>query len=274
MKTFTSFDGISIAYHEWGEITGVPPVVLHHGFIADAVTNWVGPGVVAALVTAGRRVIGIDARGHGSSDKPHDPRHYADRALVRDLFALFDLLEAPAVDLVGYSLGGHVAAVAAASDARVHRLVISGVGASLAEHNGVGSRDTSREQIAAILRTEHPENFAGSSVSARSECQRAPQSRTREPLLLAFRTMADALGADRTALAALIGADHLGSVALDRITAPTLVLCGRDDALATRPEVLAAAIPGARARVVGGDHLTALRDPEYVPALVEFLNPS
>jgi pimeloyl-ACP methyl ester carboxylesterase len=47
MPRFTSFDGVEIAYQEWG--TGadasatsatpaaqLPPVVLHHGFIADA----------------------------------------------------------------------------------------------------------------------------------------------------------------------------------------------------------------------------------------------
>jgi pimeloyl-ACP methyl ester carboxylesterase len=30
--------------------------------------------VVNALVAAGRRVVGLHARGHGDSDKPHDSR--------------------------------------------------------------------------------------------------------------------------------------------------------------------------------------------------------
>jgi pimeloyl-ACP methyl ester carboxylesterase len=64
MKTFKSWNDIEIAYQEWGGAsTPAPPVVLHHGFVADANTNWVIPGVVDALVAAGRTVVAPDARG-------------------------------------------------------------------------------------------------------------------------------------------------------------------------------------------------------------------
>src|ERR1039458_3796179 len=62
-----------------------PAVILAHGFAADHRINWVVPGVVDALVAAGRRVLAPDARGHGRSAKPHDPAAPAGEATARDL---------------------------------------------------------------------------------------------------------------------------------------------------------------------------------------------
>jgi pimeloyl-ACP methyl ester carboxylesterase len=41
MKSFESWDQTEIAYQAWGERTLTPPVVLHHGFVVDANSNWV-----------------------------------------------------------------------------------------------------------------------------------------------------------------------------------------------------------------------------------------
>jgi pimeloyl-ACP methyl ester carboxylesterase len=53
VKRFTADDGVEIAYDHWGEPSERPPVVLHHGFVADSQLNWVAPRVVDALVDAG-----------------------------------------------------------------------------------------------------------------------------------------------------------------------------------------------------------------------------
>ncbi|WP_460493429.1 alpha/beta fold hydrolase [Dactylosporangium cerinum] len=140
MDRFISFDGAGIAYQVWGGPSPLPPVVLHHGFVVDATTNFVAPGVVAALVAAGRRVIAPDARGHGASDKPHDPDRYGEAVMARDLAGLLDTLGLDTVDLVGYSMGAVVAAVFASTDDRVRRLVLSGVGAGVVELGGLDTR--------------------------------------------------------------------------------------------------------------------------------------
>jgi hypothetical protein len=62
------------------------------------------------------------------------------------------------------------------------------------------------------------------------------------PEAAAFRTLADALGGDREALAAQAISVFRGDIALDRISAQTLVLAGEADPLAIRPEVLCEAI--------------------------------
>src|ERR1035438_9843763 len=115
----------------WGAAGALPPVFLHHGFIANADINWVRPGIVAALTNAGRQVVALDARGHGSSDKPHDPSYYGEEKMARDLRQLFDSIGAVRVDLVGYSMGAIVSLIAASQDERIRRLVVGGVGSGV-----------------------------------------------------------------------------------------------------------------------------------------------
>lgn len=255
MKRFVSFDGTEIAYQEWAPesaAANLPPVVLHHGFIANATLNWVGPGVVGALVRAGRHVVALDARGHGASDKPHDPSFYGEEKMVRDLRQLFDLLGAPQVDLVGYSMGAIVSLLTASQEPRVRRLVVGGVGAGAAQPGGVDSRVLSRDAIAAALRADEPSSIT-------------------HPVAARFRALADVAGSDREAMAAHALAAHVGQIPLDRITAPTLVLDGTEDVLAANPERLAAAIPHARLQLIAGDHLSAVTNPQFAEAIVEFL---
>jgi pimeloyl-ACP methyl ester carboxylesterase len=251
-KSFKSWDGIKIVFREWAGDMQSPPIVLHHGFAAHGEANWVRTGVLGALVAAGHRVIAPDARGHGGSEKPHDPDRYGEDRMARDLAVLLDVLGASQVDLVGYSMGAVVCLLLASEDARVRRLVVGGVGSGVLECGGVDRRVISKEAIIAALN--------------------APDAATlSDPGAAAFRKLADALGADRQALAAQARAVYQGGVGLERIRAPTLVLAGAADPLAVRPEKLAQAIPQARLQMVSGDHLGAVVDPEFTESIVAFL---
>jgi len=245
LSHWETFDGRRLAYHDEGS---GPAVVLLHGFAADLQRNWVDTGVVAALVGAGRRVIATDARGHGASDHPHDPRDYDDDAMIRDVQSLFDHLGVASADLVGYSMGAMMAAGVAARDPRVHALVLGGVGGrwSGAQH----ARDNL--PIADGLVAEDATDVT-------------------DPVARAFRRFADGTGADRVALAACMRSTRGERIDLGAITVPTLVLAGDADTLVGSPEPLAGRIPGARFEVLHGDHLRAIYDPRFVAAIVEFL---
>jgi pimeloyl-ACP methyl ester carboxylesterase len=245
-------DGVSVAVRRWGVPGALPPVYLQHGFVADTRLNWVGTGTVGVLLAAGREVVGVDARGHGRSDKPHDPAAYGERRMADDLRRVADALGHDAFDLAGYSMGATVAVLVAAADRRVRRLVVGGVGAAFVERGGAERHAALMERLAAAL-------------------EAADVTEVRDPAIVLFRRMADALGADRRALAAHARAVHARDPDLAAVTAPTLVLAGDADPLAVRPEVLAAAIPGARVAVVPGDHSTALRAPAFAAALTGFL---
>jgi pimeloyl-ACP methyl ester carboxylesterase len=252
MKAFESFDGTRIVYEQWGQDGRLPWVVLHHGFIADARTNWVRPGVVEALVSAGRRVTALDARSHGRSDKPTEPERCGEGNMAGDLKALFDRLGEPHVDLVGYSMGAVVSLIAASRDPRVRRLVVGGVGEGVVVCGGVDRRVLDPGQLARALGADDP-------------------SAIEDPTARGFRAFVDAVGADREGLIAHCRAVHRSPIALDEIAAPTLVIVGEQDALARKPEVLVGAIPGATLKRVPGDHQQAVAAPEFARGIVGFL---
>lgn len=243
-------DGVAIAYRTWGE-PGRTPVLLHHGFVSTAERGWVRTGVAAALVAAGRHVVAHDARGHGESDKPHDPARYGEQRMARDLSQLADALQLSSFDLVGFSMGAVVALHVAAEGTRVRRLVVSGIGSGVVHPEAIEVRAVRRAALAEAMVT-----FDVGSLPTE---------------LLVFRRGADTQGADRLALAAHARREVDEGVELARVLAPTLVLAGGSDVFAAEPDVLAAALPAGELQVVPGDHLTVVRDPAFAPAVVSWL---
>src|SRR5437588_3395499 len=148
MGYFSSFDGVKLAYEDQGS---GPATLLLHGFAADTTGNWERPGVIGSLLAAGRRVITLDARGHGQSEKPHDPAAYEDDAMAKDASALLDHLGIEEVDVVGYSMSAATTARLVQTETRVRRAVLGGAGAAMAQR-------TSEEmaEIADALEADDP----------------------------------------------------------------------------------------------------------------------
>jgi pimeloyl-ACP methyl ester carboxylesterase len=124
-NSFQTSDGIEIV---WREVGQGRPLVLIHGFMSEADTNWIKYGHASALADAGFRVIMPDLRAHGLSGKPHDPSHYPPDILADDQFALLAHLGIEKYDLGGYSLGGRTVSRMLARGARPGRAIISGMG--------------------------------------------------------------------------------------------------------------------------------------------------
>jgi pimeloyl-ACP methyl ester carboxylesterase len=103
-RFMTASDGVRIHYLELG--SSGTPVVLIHGYTANAEGKWVKSGIAGALA-ARHRVIAIDARGHGQSDKPHDPMKYGPR-MATDVIELLDHLKVARAHIHGYSMGGSI----------------------------------------------------------------------------------------------------------------------------------------------------------------------
>jgi pimeloyl-ACP methyl ester carboxylesterase len=218
--------------------------------VADTNINWRQPGIIQALTAAGLRTIGLDARGHGQSEKCYDPAAYENEAMVADVGALLDHLHLGRADVAGYSMGAATALRFAMADGRVRRLVLGGTDGNLAD-----TEDETAERgrrMADGLEAEDPEQI-------------------HDPVVRRFRRLADATGADRRALAASRRGRQrrpLSREGLRRIEVPALVVCGDAD---VSPYELAAALPAGRARVVPGDHMSAVLEPALATAIVEFL---
>lgn len=87
-----------------------------------------------------------------------------------------------------------------------------------------------------------------------------------------FRVLADLVGGERFALAAFARGATNVPIDLTTIGIPTLLLAGEQGRDAVEPERLAAAITGARLVRVPGDHMTAVKNPAFSSALVDFLS--
>jgi pimeloyl-ACP methyl ester carboxylesterase len=110
-------DGVRISCRDWGG--SGPPVVLLHG-LAGHVGEW---DTTARHLRARHRVVAVDQRGHGASER--HPRDCTRAAYVADVVAVLDQLELPQPALVGQSLGGLTAMLtAAAHPDLVHALVM------------------------------------------------------------------------------------------------------------------------------------------------------
>jgi pimeloyl-ACP methyl ester carboxylesterase len=251
MQTFTS-DGVTLAYRDFpaeGADLG-EPILLIHGFASSHRINWVNPSWTATLTRAGRRTIVFDNRGHGDSEKLHDPQAYATPRMAADAANLLDHLGIERADVMGYSMGARIAAfLARERPARVRGLILGGLGDHLVE--GVGL----------------PQSIA--------EAMEAPSlDALSDPLQRMFRAFADQNGSDLKALAACIRGSRqtLSAEEVGEIAAPTLVAIGTKDEVAGDPHRLAALLPNGRALdIPGRDHNRAVGDRVYKEGVLAFL---
>jgi len=79
---------------------------LQHGF-SESFEDWYEYGYVDALKNNFRLIL-VDARGHGGSDKPHDPAAYALEYRVSDVVVVLDALRIEKAHYWGYSMGGWI----------------------------------------------------------------------------------------------------------------------------------------------------------------------
>jgi pimeloyl-ACP methyl ester carboxylesterase len=211
------------------------PVLLVHG-LAGSHAAWAVTGWTTALERAGRAWVALDLRGHGKSEKPHDPAVYRADLLAEDLRHTLDSVGAEQADLLGFSLGAELALEFALTyPGRVRRLVLGGIGRQ---------RPVSAEAARGVLQhvTEGRPLPEGLAVSLWQEVESVP-------------------GNDLVALAAcLVGVSSSEPLEdLGRYPGPTLVFAGTEDAVAADVEQLRAELAdGDLLAIEGAGHLASL----------------
>ncbi|MGH6890007.1 MAG: alpha/beta fold hydrolase [Rhizomicrobium sp.] len=241
-------DGLRIAYEVVGE---GPAVLLVHGFASSRAQNWGATGWYKVLADAGVRVIALDCRGHGDSDKPHDPAHYSSALMSADILAVAAATGARPADLVGYSMGGQLALhLLLNSPQAIRKVAIAGVGES-------------------YLCGDPPDRFAIADALLAPDPERLV-----DPVQKLFRAFAGQPGKDRVALAACMRGERrfFTAAELARSTRPALVVCGGNDTVSGRARPLAEALHDGRGVTIPGrDHMSAVGDKATKAAVVEFL---
>ena len=102
---YADSSGVQINYEVEGNPDG-PPLVLQHG-LTGYLESWRERGYTEVL-GADYRLILIDARGHGRSDKPHEPAAYARELRAADVGAVLSDLGIEKTHYFGYSMGGRI----------------------------------------------------------------------------------------------------------------------------------------------------------------------
>jgi pimeloyl-ACP methyl ester carboxylesterase len=227
------------------------PILLLHGFASNHAVNWFFPQWVKTLTEAGRRVIALDNRGHGRSEKLYDPADYAVSKMAGDARALLDYLDIETADVMGYSMGARIAAfLAHAHPDRLRSAILGGLGYHLIDGAGL------------------PAGIAEAMEAASIDDLSDPEQRV-------FRSFAEATKSDLPALAACMrGARQpMSEAEATQIRLPVLVAVGTRDTIAGDPFRLAALFPTGRALAIAGrDHNGAVGDPVFKQGVLDFLD--
>lgn len=243
-------DGTRLATYTWGELDA-PVVVIVHGFASNVRDNWVLTGWVRELTRAGYRVLALDQRGHGNSDKPHEPDAYAIRTLVGDVETVMDTYLVEDAFYVGYSLGARVGwEVVRDLPQRIERAVLGGV------PDGIPLERLDLDQVRAYVAD-------GTEVTDRT---------TQNYIALTERVPGNDL---RSLVALAEGMRRTRTVDPDPANAPTrpiLFATGTEDAIIEGSRALAAAAPsGTFFEIPGRHHFNAPGSRAFKDAALEFL---
>ncbi|WP_203580757.1 alpha/beta fold hydrolase [Microbacterium hibisci] len=244
-----SAEGYQIATYSWGP-PDAEPVLCVHGFASSCRDNWVETGWVRALTGAGYRVIGVDQRGHGASDKPYDPLAYSMSAFVGDLIAVLDTYLVDDVRYVGYSLGARVGwQLAVDAPEHVSRAVLGGI---------PDGRPLGR------LRIEQARAYAEQGIPVEDTV-------TQNYVRLAERVATN----DLRALIGLAEGMRFGDADPDPErppVQPVLFATGSEDAILERSRVLAGSAPnGTFTEIPGRHHFNTPGSRAFRDAAVDFL---
>jgi pimeloyl-ACP methyl ester carboxylesterase len=250
---FFDSNGVRIRYVTEGQ--GVP-VVLIHGWMSD-VTMW------GKLEPApGFKLIALDCRGHGKSDKPHDATKYGVE-MASDVVRLLDHLQISKAHLLGYSMGAFIAGkVAATHPDRVLSLIYGGQAPLLTGESG------SRE-IDVFARAVDEGTGLG------------PYLKEVRPELTieAANALATLMYSGKDVKAwALAGKSFAGlevsAADLKKCKAPTLFIHGSKEAESTKSRVAAlhkVLVSSVLKIIDGADHVTTLAKPEFGKTVLDFL---
>ncbi|MHA2282973.1 MAG: alpha/beta fold hydrolase [Promethearchaeota archaeon] len=258
-------DGIKIYY----EIEGVgPPVIMIHGFASGLESNWKQANWVNVLKDNYRLIL-LDCRGHGKSDKPHDESLYGQK-MSDDIVKLMDHLSIEKANFLGYSMGAYI----------TFRLLLSNPHLFISAILGGFVLNLMQDEKARLTYRE--------STMRRVEAFRADSiNNVKDPMARAFRQFAELGGNDLKALAAvtagllqerseMVESPKQIKEVLKNIKTPVMTVVASNELIQGDKTLIAQIVPNAcHFQIQGKDHLTVVPDPKFhmvVKAFLDYVN--
>ena len=131
-RRWKSPDGLSLFARDYAPGPGVarPPVIAIHGLTRNSADF---EAIAALLAQSGRRVLAVDVRGRGLSDRAPDPMTYTPEVYARDVLALMEQAAIDRAVFVGTSMGGLITmALTALKPRAVVAAVLNDIGPEVA----------------------------------------------------------------------------------------------------------------------------------------------
>ncbi len=251
-------EGVKIYYEIEGE---GPNLFMIHGFAANIDINWRLPNWIKTLKDENRLIL-IDCRGHGKSDKSTDPAQYGMK-MLEDITKLMDNLSIEKANFFGYSMGARLT---------LYTLINHPERVNCAILGGFVLPPPSDKQT----------SFRYDSVINAFKAESIEQ--VKDPMGKEFRRFAESTGADLNALAAVMMAYQQApedtyttrpdyKKVLKKVSVPVLTVVGTDDFLPGDKALFAKLVPNAcHFQIQGRDHLTVVPDPKFHAVVKAFLN--
>ena len=253
-------DGVKIFYEIEGE---GPPVVMIHGFSSNLESGWKETNWVETL-RDNYRLILLDCRGHGKSDKPHGDSDYGLK-MVDDVIKLMEHLSIKKANFFGYSMGASIIFRLLLSTPEILiSVILGGFVLNFNEKDSIRDRETTK-QIVEAFRAESADQV-------------------KKPMARAFRMIAELRDNDLLALAAVQASTleewseiYKSSAqlrkSLKEINTPVMTVVGSSELLSGDKTLVAQIVPDAcHFQIQGKDHLTVTSDPKFHMVVKAFLD--
>jgi pimeloyl-ACP methyl ester carboxylesterase len=264
---FFNNDGIKIYYEVEGE---GPPVIMIHGWAASLEGNWKQYNWVEVLKD-NYKVILLDCRGHGKSDKPLDPAQYGAH-MTDDIVKLLDHLSIEKANFFGYSMGSRLSLDLLL---RKQELFISAIlGGFVLRFPSDEQRSVAQRQGNVMIEALQTKNI--------DEIKNPAALRVRK-VISAYKNF-DSQNLD--ALAAVLKGGFLlqrNSIQtkaqmeenLKKINVPVLTVVGSDDFPGDKTLVAQVVPDACHFQIQGKDHINVVPDPKFqmiVKAFLDYVN--
>lgn len=255
-------DGVKIYYEIEGE---GPSVIMIHGFASSLEGNWKATNWIEELKD-NYRVILLDCRGHGKSDKPHDESLYGQK-MTEDVIKLMEHLSIKRANIFGYSMGAYI----------TFRLLLTKPECIISAILG--------GFVLTLMQDDEARSAYTESTKQRIEAFRAESiDHVEDPMARQFRQFAELGGNDLLALADVTAgllqerSETMFSPvemreSLKKVQTPVMSVVGSDDFLPGDKTLIAQLVPDAcHFQIQGKDHLTVVPDLKFKMAVKAFLN--
>jgi len=254
-------ENVKIYYEIEGE---GPPVVMIHGFASNLESNWKQANWVKVLKDNYRLIL-MDCRGHGKSDKPHEDSNYGQK-MTDDVIKLMDHLSIEKANFLGYSMGAYM----------TFRLLLSKPELFISAILG--------GFVLSFMQDEKARSIYRENTMRRVEAFRAESiDDVKDPMARAFRQFAELGGNDLKALAAvtagllqerseIMESPKQLKETLKKIETPVMTVVASNELIQGDKTLIAQIVPNAcHFQIQGKDHLTVVPDPKFHMVVKAFL---